>query len=148
MTHTTWILVAHRAGARLYTQSGKHQPLHLAENIPHPDGRLRNRDLDSDAGGRSFDRFGPQRHALSPQEAPIDHVADLFAKELADKLHAGRTNGDCDRIILVAGPRLLGKLRLALDPPTAKLVVQDLDKDFGELSDHDLPMVLTDALDL
>ncbi|MBI2801140.1 MAG: host attachment protein [Gammaproteobacteria bacterium] len=111
MPHTTWILVAHRAGARLYSQSGKHQPLHLVENIPHPEGRLRNRDLDSDAGGRSFDRFGPQRHALSPKEAPIDHVTDLFAKELANKLHSGRANGNCEQIILVAGPRLLGKLR-------------------------------------
>lgn len=148
MPHTTWILVAHRAGARLYSQSGKHQPLHLVENIPHPEGRLRNRDLDSDAGGRSFDRFGPQRHALSPKEAPIDHVTDLFAKELANKLHSGRANGNCEQIILVAGPRLLGKLRLVLDPPTAKLVIQALDKDLGELSDHDLPRVLTDVLNL
>jgi protein required for attachment to host cells len=148
MTATTWILVAHRAGARLYSACGKDQPLQLVENILHPEGRLRNQDLDADTGGRSFDRLGEQRYTMGSEEEPIDHLADVFAKALAEKLRAGRINGHCDEIALVAGPRFLGKLRLALDPATAKLVTKGVDKDFGEHSDHDLPAILSKALAL
>jgi protein required for attachment to host cells len=146
MSETTWILVAHRAGARLYSSAGKDQPLHLVESIPHPQGRLRNQDLDADTGGRSFDRVGHHRHAMGVEEEPTEHLAMAFAKKLADKLRNERVMGHCERIVLVAGPRLLGKLRDALDPATAKLVARELVKDFGELSDSELPAVLSKAL--
>ncbi len=148
MPPMTWILVAHRAGARLYSTSGKHQPVQLVEKILHPEGRLRNQDIDEDSGGRSFDRLGEQRHTMGSAEEPIEHVADVFVKALAERLRAGRIDGDCDEIVLVAGPRLLGKLRLALDPSTANLVIRGLDKDFGEHFDHELPAILSKALAL
>jgi protein required for attachment to host cells len=146
MTHTTWILVAHRAGASLFSQAGKHQPLHIEEVIDHPEGRLRNREIDTDTGGRSFDSMGNQRHTMSTPDEPTEHVADKFCKTLARKLRAARTSGRCDDIILVAGPRLLGKLRLALDRSTAKLVSRGLDKDFGDVRDEDLATVVAEAI--
>ena len=146
MTQTTWILVAHRAGASLFSQPGNHQPLQIEEIVEHPEGRLRNREIDTDSGGRSFDSFGNRRHTLSTPDEPTEHVADKFCKTLARKLRTARTSGRCDDIILVAGPRLLGKLRLALDRPTAKLVSRGLDKDFGDVPDEDLAAVIAEAL--
>ncbi|MGB8330033.1 MAG: host attachment protein, partial [Polyangiales bacterium] len=50
----TWILVAHDAGARLFENRGRGKGLELIEMIDHPEGRERNRDVDSDRPGRSF----------------------------------------------------------------------------------------------
>jgi protein required for attachment to host cells len=146
MTPITWILVAHRAGAILFAQSGKVQPLRLIETIEHPEGRLRNRDIDADTGGRSFDSLGGQRHTLTAHESPVDHVADGFVKVLAEKLRRGRIDGHCQHIVLVAGARLLGKLRDALDSPTAKLVTQNVIKDFGDLPEQEVIEALDKAL--
>lgn len=148
MTKTTWILVAHRAGARCYASSGPHHALTLVEQIDHPEGRLRNREIDADAGGRSFDRFGGQRHALESEDSPVEHLAGVFAKELADRLRDGRVAHRYDQLVLVAGPRLLGRLRDALDAPTAALVVKSLDRDVGELSEADLEKYLREHLSL
>jgi hypothetical protein len=37
---TTWILVAHRGGARLLANTGPGKGLQLVYDIPHPEGRL------------------------------------------------------------------------------------------------------------
>jgi hypothetical protein len=39
--NTTWILVAHRGGARLFESPGPGKGLQLVEDIPHPEGRLK-----------------------------------------------------------------------------------------------------------
>lgn len=92
--------------------------------------------------------MGDQRHALEAEDSPIEHVADLFVKSPADKLREGRLANCYGKLMLVAGPRLLGKLRDELDAPTAALVVRSLDRDVGELPDHELECYLAEHLDV
>lgn len=146
MSQNTWILVAHRAGARLYSRAAPDHGLRLEARIDHPEGRLRNRDLDADTGGRTFDRQGGHRHAMESEHSPVEHVTDQFVKVLADKLRDGRIANHYAHLVLVAGPKLLGKLRDALDDPTAAKVVQSLDRDFGELTDPEVERHLEEAL--
>ncbi|MEN9727451.1 MAG: hypothetical protein RL434_1817 [Pseudomonadota bacterium] len=148
MTQRTWILVAHRAGARIFAQTAPHQALTLVESIAHPEGRLRNHDLDADAGGRSFDSQGSHRHALETEHSATDHLAETFAKSLVAKLRAGREAKACDRIILVADPRMLGKLRDAMDAFTAAAADRSLDKDLGNLPDSEVIPYLKNAFTL
>lgn len=148
MTQRTWILVAHRAGARIFAQTATHQPLTLVETIDHPEGRLRNHDLDADEGGRAYDRMGDHRHAVAPEHSATDHMADTFAKSLVAKLRAGRETKACDRIILVADPRMLGKLRDAMDAFTATAADRSLDKDLGNLPDAEVIPYLVNAFKL
>ena len=80
---TTWILVAHRAGARLFENKGPGKGLSLVENIDHPEGRLKDHDINADRPGRAFDNLGAGRHGMGKEVSPTQHVSQQFAKSLA-----------------------------------------------------------------
>jgi len=136
----TWILVGHEAGARVFENRGPGKGLELVETIEHPEGRLRDRDIDSDRPGRSFrkDSGDPRRSAMSRGEGPHDRVIADFARALADKLQHGRVENQYERLVLVAPPGFLGLLRASLDGPTAELVVGSIDKDLATRKESEL----------
>ena len=142
----TWILVAHRGGARLFEHHGREQDVALLQALDHPAGKLKNRDIGSDKHGRSFDSRGEGRHAYSSEESPTAHIAEQFARQLAAQLEDGRVHGRYDRLVLVAEPRFLGMLRAELTPPTAALVAAELDKDLDDIEARDLPKHLEGTL--
>jgi protein required for attachment to host cells len=143
---TTWILVAHRGGARLYAQAGRGKKLSRIEDLPHPAGRLKNQDIDSDRPGRSFDSHGSGRHAMSREVEPTEQVAMQFARDLAQRLERGRVAGDYQDLVLVAEPGFLGVLRAALTPTTAGRVAASLSKDLMHVEDRELPDHLESVL--
>lgn len=145
---TTWILVAHRGGARLFEHSGPGKGLQLVEEISHPQGRLKNGDINSDKPGRAFDKFGGGRHSMSKEHEPKEQVAIQFAKQLAETLDRGRTGGHYGKLVLVAEPRFLGELRAALPPHTAALVSAAVDKDLGGIGNHEIAGHLANAVAL
>ena len=136
----TWILVAHDAGARVFESRGPGKGIDLVETIEHPEGRMRDRDIDSDRPGRSFrkDSGDPRRAAMSRREGPHDRAVSNFARALTDKLQQARMENQYERLVLVAPPRLLGLLRSSLDGPTAQLVVGSLDKDLASSKEAEL----------
>jgi protein required for attachment to host cells len=136
----TWILVAHEAGARVFENRGPGKGLELLETIEHPEGRLRDRDIDADRPGRSFrkDSGDPHRAAMSRGEGPHDRAVADFARALADKLQHGRVTNQYERLVLVAPPLLLGLLRSTLDGPTAQIVVGSVDKDLARSKEAEL----------
>jgi protein required for attachment to host cells len=135
-TKTTWILVAHRAGAVLYQSHGPGVPLACIEQIRNPRGRLKAGELDADKPGRAFDRYGGGRHAYSRQQSGPDHVDAAFAVQLAERLEHARIESSFERLILIAPAKMLGKLREALAEPLRGMVVASLAKDLGH-SDGD-----------
>ena len=145
---TTWILVAHRGGARLFENPGPGQGLKLVESFDHPQGRLKNGEINSDKPGRAFDSFGGGRHSMSKEHEPKEQLAIQFAKQLGDVLDKGRTGNHYGNLVLVAEPRFLGELRAALSSPTAALVSATIDKDLAGISERDLPGHLGDAVSL
>jgi len=143
-----WILVAHRSGARLFENKGPGMALELIQDIPHPEGRLKNQELGSDKHGRAFDRQGQGRHAYEKEHSPSAHLAEQFAKHLSKLLDQGRIEHRYSKLVLVAEPRFLGNLRAALTPQTAVLISAALDKDLGEIKERDLPAHLADIVGL
>jgi len=146
---TTWILIAHRAGARLFEHRGREGGIVLLEDFPHPEGRLKNGEINADKPGRSLDsmRTGG-RHAMAKEHLPTEVVAQRFAKELAGHLDHGRSQNRYERLVLVAEPRFLGTLRGALGAPTAALVDATVDKDLGGVESRDLPRYLGEVVAL
>ena len=130
---TTWILVAHDAGARIFDNQGPGKGISLVEEVDHPEGRAKAGELDSDRPGRSFRKNSadPRRAAMSRSEGPRERVVASFARELAERLRQGRVSGAYERLVLVAPPRFLGLVRSSLDDPTAACVVGSLDKDLA-----------------
>lgn len=134
----TWIVVAHRSGARIFEARSGARDLVPVESVEHPAGRLRPQEIESDRPGRSFDSIGGQRHGMSKEESPTEHLAVAFAAELAARMKSAHEAKRFDRLVLVASPRFLGHLRDALDKHTATAVSGSLDKDLGEIPDHEL----------
>jgi len=148
MMNNIWILVAHRGGARVFENKGPGKGLNLLHDIPHPAGRLKNKDIGADKPGRSFDSRGQARHALSSEQEPTAHVAEQFAKQLSSMLDDGRNQHRYGKLVLVAEPRFLGNLRAALSPPTAALVTAAVDKDLGGVEAHNMPKHLGEVIRL
>lgn len=146
--NNTWILVAHRGGARLFENKGPGKGLNLLHDIPHPEGRLKNKDIGADKPGRSFDSRGQGRHALSTEQEPTAHLAEQFAKQLSTMLEDGRSQQRYAKLVLVAEPRFLGNLRAALSSPTAALVTATLDKDLAGVEQHNMTKHLSDIVRL
>jgi len=144
----TWILVAHRGGARLFENQGPGKGLALLEDVPNPDGRLKNGEINSDRPGRAFDSMGGARHSMSKEQEPTDRIAQRFAKELGTKLTQGRVQNRFGRLMLVAEPRFLGELRAHLDPSTAAMVSATLDKDLAGVNERELPGYLDEIVRL
>jgi protein required for attachment to host cells len=137
---STWIVVAHEAGARFFENLGRGTGLELVEEIEHPDGRARDRDLASDRPGRSFRKNSgdPSRASMSQSEGPHDRAVADFARALANRLKDARVQNQYKRLVLVAPPRFLGLLRSSLDGPTAQLVMVSLDKDLAASKTNEL----------
>ena len=137
---STWVLVAHEAGARLFENQGPGKGLDLVDEIDHPEGRMRDGELVSDRPGRSFrkDSGDPRRASMSQNEGPHERVVATFARELANRLQQGRVRNEYQRLVLVAPPRFLGLLRSSLDAPTAQLVVGSLHKDLAAKKEAEL----------
>lgn len=137
---STWIVIAHRAGARIIEYAGRSEGLSLVEEIDHAEGRLKNSELETDKPGAASEGGGkPGGHGMGNVESAHDHVAGEFARRLAQTLAAARNEHRVDALYLVAEPRFLGMLRGALDGPTAGLVRDTLPKDLARVPLHTLP---------
>lgn len=135
---TTWILTANRSSASLFESDWPGKSMRRIQDIPHPQGRMQNRDIDVDKPGRSFDSFGQGRHAMSTDQEPTEHIAQQFAQDLAELLNKGRVTHAYDKLVLMAEPKFLGILRAALDANTADLVVQTVNKELPNVKEEDL----------
>ena len=132
----SWILIANRVGARIVDKQGS--KFTLIETISHEQGRLRDREVNSDKQGRGFDRKGGGGHALTASETAHEHDAKAFAQELAAKLRDERNAKHFERLVLVAEPHFLGLLRDALDSVTARTVIASVSKDLSRIALSDL----------
>ena len=121
----TRVIVANNARARIFVS---HDVLnHLAEQeaFVHTESRSPNRDLVSDAAGKSRD----PHESFDPETFPTDHEAEKFALLLARRLKEIHNDLHFEQLILIAPPTFLGLLRKNLQKPLDKLVDRAIDKD-------------------
>lgn len=135
---TTWILTANRSNASLFESDWPGTSMRRLQDIPHHQGRMQNKDIDTDKPGRVFDSFGQGRHSTSPKQEPTEHIAQQFALDLAEMLNKGRLSNAYDKLVLIAEPKFLGILRAALNKNTASLVVQSVNKELLDVKEEDL----------
>lgn len=139
-----WVVVAHRAGARILERKDPKAGLSLLVSIDHERGRLQNQELESDKAGSA--RVGVKGAVFEQHDDPHHHDAKVFAKSIAERLEQGRNDHAYDALVLVAEPHFLGMLKEALDAPTAHLVAATVPKDLYQVEERDLAAHLGDAL--
>jgi protein required for attachment to host cells len=103
------------------------QELFLLENEA---ARAKTAELLSDRGGRSFDSAGKGRHTMAKEKSsPKRHLAETFAKQIAERIGKASHVGSCIAYSLIAAPRFLGLLRDALANTAAQDPLQTVSKE-------------------
>lgn len=138
-----WVLVADSSRARLFRRGHRWDDLEPMKTEDHPRGRAHEGDLVTDDGADVIQRGAKgQRRRSEPQVSPTEHEAEIFARQLADNLRAGRVQKQYDTLALVAAPGFLGKLRAALDEDTRRCVTREIDKDLTQHDDDEIARIL------
>lgn len=140
----TWFVVADSGSARIFTADSPTGELVEREDYAHSEARVREGSLVSDRQGQTVSSGG-RRHSYSGDEAPQEAESRAFAKLLADRLRGARTGGELDRLVLVAAPEFLGRLRTALDDETRKRVESELSLNLTSLPAKEIRSRLQNA---
>ena len=142
----TWVVAADSGRARIFESLHQQAPMVEIDALLHPEARLHDRDMASDAPDMSFDSHGQGRHGMGHKVDPKQQEALRFAKQVSDALHAGRTERRFDRLYLVAAPAFLGLLRDSLDDATRALIAGEVDKNIAAHSPEDIRQHLPELL--
>jgi hypothetical protein len=125
--------LVHTQGTALAALGGK-----SAEDFPDVAYRFPSEKVHGHApGGASFDVNGPAKRVEQERNRLAHHAMAALAAEWA--------KGGYDRIVLVAGPKMLGDLRHYLPKPLAGHIAAELHKDLVKVSVHDLPSHLEEV---
>lgn len=113
--NSSWIVVADEFQALFYAREKKFGPLRELSSMKNEMAREKLENLVSDRGGRSFDSMGKGRHAYANEKSDAkSHSYAAFAKDIAERINAGRQDNQFDKLGVIAAPRFLGVLRSAL----------------------------------
>ena len=136
---TTWILIANGTHGYIARNRG---PGHGIEQDIEQEFRgpnIPNRDIMSDAPGRTFDSAGPGRHAMERPTDPQRNNRQVFARQIAVHIDNAADRNEFDRLVLVSAPQMLGEIRKYMSNAAKSKVVGELPKDLTHLPIHELP---------
>ncbi len=140
---TTYIVVADAARARIFTRDAL--KLVEQESLVHAEGRLHEGDLVTDhRGGEVQESTSTTSRSSGEEGAATNHQEEIFAKQVSERLYRARVENAMEKLILVAPPRFLGRLRDKLDGPTAKRVIHTLAKDLSKDSLENIQKAVSD----
>lgn len=134
------VLVADTRHAKLFEQETLRAPLRFLDAIDNPYTGKHDRDLGSDAPGRSMSRSGDgvRRTALQPRQTHKQHAVTQFARLLARRLSAEVRAEAVDGLVMVAAPRFMAELESHMSATTRKRVVRQLRRDLVDMPRLDL----------
>lgn len=127
----TLYCIADERGFRLLRgNGGTMEPIHAAGADDFADWSHAIRDPGrNQSGGISFGTGGGDAAEI---ERP------RLAKHIVAALEEEWKKGGAGRIVLAAGPKMLGALRKAMPKDLAKEISREIDKDLSDVAEHDL----------
>lgn len=128
IAHDALVLVADGRKSLFLRNEGDAELLNLVVEDQRAHADLKDRELKSDAPGRSFSSVGARRSAM---EEPDYHQQeeDRFAADTAALLATRARRNGFEQLIIVAPPRTLGELRQHYDKAVEAKIVAEIDKD-------------------
>jgi protein required for attachment to host cells len=131
------VVVADESKAVIYRRDNLSGPLQEITTFHNDAARQKTGDILADKGGRSFDSYGQGRHTLASEKSdPKRHLAEKFARAIAEFVAADVHQGTCRGYALIAAPHFLGTLRAELGHRTSTRPYATVDKNIvGESLD-------------
>ena len=135
-----WYVFANRVEAVIFKEGSRKSSFSFVQRLSNPSGHLLASELGSDRPGKGSSSAGAGtiRHALERRSTKHDHDAKRFAERIAQVLAYHETKGDFSSLVLAAGPQFLGLLRRALSAKVKKRVVQEINREYLQVSDQNL----------
>jgi protein required for attachment to host cells len=123
------VVVADESKAVLYSRERLRGPLREQRTFENEAARLKTDDIIADRGGRAFDSHGQGRHTMTAEKSdPKQHLAEAFARQIAEHIGAELHKGALRGYALIAAPRFLGTLRAQLAPRVSEEPYATVDK--------------------
>jgi protein required for attachment to host cells len=138
-------LVADGAQARLFKTDKLDGPLRQTKLVTNEQGRLNNRDFDTDRPGRAF-TGGSQRSSMEKGEPPRERAEIKFAKKLAEQLNNDFRNGDFQRLGIVAAPKALGRIKEHLDDAVLDTLIGSSSRNLTKQNIEDIQQHISEHL--
>ena len=132
-----WIVVSDAARARLFSRDAEHK-LTLVDTLKHSESEAHEGDLRTGGKGEIHDSGGSGQHQADPQTTTSEKHADIFAKQVTERLKSGLNDDAFKELIIVADPSFLGRLRDHMDNPLRDTVRKTLDKNWAQ---HDTQQI-------
>ena len=125
----TWIVLANTREARVLANRGPGSGL----------VSLAGRRWTAQEVARLRDKNGAGRSLAAPAISAVVQTdghrrsGALFARTVMGKLSNSLEAKKLDRLVLVAGPLMLGLMRMAMDPQLKQVLIDEIDRDFSAL---------------
>jgi protein required for attachment to host cells len=141
----TWIVVANSSTAHVYQHDGPRKGLNKIREMQHPECREKAAALLADRPGRGHSS-GTRRTAYEAAHDVRDVEADRFATEIAEQLDRGRRESGFERLILVAAPPFMGRLKRRIGARLKGLVTDCIEKDYTKSDERLIRRQLSSCL--
>lgn len=146
------VVVADERQANFFDIPKYGAPLSAVGSLENPAGGLKDIDLETDRAGRRYGGASGARHGVGVQAGHhhgVDgersterHELSQFAKDVAQRIDNDRVKHEFDRLVIVAGPRMLGLLRQELPDTCRGVLAGEISKDLAQHS----PEAIRDVL--
>ena len=128
-----WVLVANSGQARILEMQRKPYLFQEISELTSEAQHLTNKDIVSDASGRVYHSQGPGTHSMKPRSDPHEQAEEQFSRGLAQKMDKADRLGRFDRLLVVADPKTLGRLRQQMTRSVGSKVAEEVSLDLVRL---------------
>lgn len=140
-----WIVVSDAARARLFSRDAEHK-LTLVDTLKHSESEAHEGDLRTGGKGEIHDSGGSGQHQADPQTTTSEKHADIFAKQVTERLKSELNNDAFKELVIVADPSFLGRLRDHMDNPLQDTVRKTIDKNWAQHDERQIEKQLDNQL--
>jgi len=128
-----WVLVANSGQARILEMQRNPYQFHQVSELVSETQHLTNKEIVSDASGRVYRAQGPGTHSMKPRSDPHENAEEQFSRSLAQKMGKAARAGRFDRLLVVADPKTLGRLRQQMEKSVGGKVADGVSLDLVRL---------------
>jgi protein required for attachment to host cells len=137
-----WVLVCDGAKAQILRNEGDALKVQLATFESFDQKLPAAHDMGSDKPGRVHQSQGPSRSSNAETDPHEEGEQDFIVQTVA-RLDALVREHKVASLVIVAPPRALGVLRKHLSPALSAVVTDQINKDYAQLSVHEIQKHLT-----
>lgn len=138
----TWIVIADQSNARLYEVDNRDFKMNQVAKVINDFDERR----EGLRGLGSVSKRSRQSNvrALVNENSLNRRMIDHYVIELSDVIEKARKENKFQKLILVAGPEMMGELKNKLSRPTLDRLQRALAKDYARFKEHEVHSALHD----